>query len=182
MRVRFWKALRVTIFAWGCLSLAGALVLAAFIGWQCGPGNRTRDDAASLRDVRFVLNWCGLGDQRAEKVTHSHISARSFTGDYLDAYAIAVTHVDAPELASVDDEDSRWYRGDQLPQSLSDAVHFVSGWRSEIPWFPSEQELRSSQFYIYSWEVVLHGTRATAAQLIFVRPSDKMVFYLGGKT
>jgi hypothetical protein len=132
--------------------------------------------------VRFVLNWCGLGDQRGERVTRSHVSARSFTGDYLDAYAIAVTHIDTAELTSASDNDRRWYRGDQLPQPLSDAVDFVGASRSEIPWFPTEGELRSSQFYVYAWEILLHGTRPTAAQLIFVRPSDKMVFYVGCKT
>jgi hypothetical protein len=182
MKTRIWRAIRVIVFVWGCVSLLGVLAIAGFLAWQLGPASRTRDDSASIRDVRFVLNWCGLGDQRIQSIAHSHVSGRSFTGDYLDAFAIRVSHVDASELTAPHDSSGGWYRGDQLPQALGEALDFISGWRSEIPWFPREEELRSSDFYVYSWEIVLHGTRPTATQLILVRPSDKMVFYLGCKT
>jgi hypothetical protein len=140
-------------------------------------------DSASSQDVRFVLNWCELGDQRIEKVIHSHVSSRSFTGDYLDAYAIKISHVELAELTKqTDDLQGRWYRGDQLPKVLDDAVGFVGGWQHELPWFPSEAELRSSEFYVYPWTIYLHGLHPTATELIFIRPSDKMVFYFGSKT
>ena len=181
MRARIWKFVRGAVFVWGCVSLIGAIALAGLIGYQIGPGNRTREDSASIRDVRFVLNWCGLGDQRIQKVLHSHVSGRSFTGDHLDAYAIQISHVELAELTA-SDERRRWYRGDQLPQVLDDTVGFVGGWLHEVPWFPRESQLRSSEFFIYSWGIRLHGTRPSAAELIFVRPADNMVFYIGCKT
>jgi hypothetical protein len=86
--------------------------------------------------------------------------------------------------ASTDDFKGRWYRGDQLPKILDDAVSFVGGWlgSDDISWFPKEAELRSSEIYIYPWSIHYHGTRPSAAEIIFVRPKDKMVFFFGGKT
>jgi len=170
-------------FAWGGLSLVGAVAVAAAIAYGIGPGNRTKLDKASPQDVRFVLNWCNLGDNRIEKVLHSHVSARSFTGDHLDAYAIKISHVTVEELtANTDAFRGRWYRGDQLPKVLDDAVSFVGGWLHEIEWFPTETELRSAEVYVYPWSIDCHGIRPSAAKIIFVRPKDKMVFFFGGKT
>ena len=183
MRARILKFVKWGLLVWGGISLVGVVGVAAFLAYQLGPGNRDKTDSASTHDVRFVLNWCGLGDERTERVLHSHVSARSFTGDHLDAYAIKITKVEVAELESkTNDFSGRWYRGDQLPQILDEAVKFVSGWHHEIPWFPTEAELRSSEFYVYSWSIYCHGVTPSAAELIFVRPSDKMVFYFGGKT
>jgi len=156
-----------------------------FVAYSFGPGNRDRADSASSSDVAFVLNWCDLGADRIEKVLHSYVSARSFTGDHLDAYAIKIKHIDVAELtARTDDFGGRWYRGDQLPKVLDDAVGFVGGWlgSGKIPWFPTERTLRSSEVYVYPWSIYLHGITPSASELIFVRPWDKMVFYFGGKT
>lgn len=183
MRNRILKFGKILLLIWGGISLSVVVGGAAFLAYQLGPGNRDQDNLASIHDVRFVLNWCGLGDERTERVVHSHVSARSFTGDHLDAYAIKISNVDVSELESKGEGYSgRWYRGDQLPQILSNAVTFVSGWRHEITWFPAEAELRSSKYYVYSWSIYLHGISPSAAELIFVRPSDNMVFYFGGKT
>jgi hypothetical protein len=45
-----------------------------------------------------------------------------------------------------------------------------------------EKEIRSSEVYIYPVSIYFHGTHTTAAEVIFVRPKDKMVFFFGGKT
>ena len=183
MRTRILAIARWGLLIWGALSLVGVIIVASMAAYQLGPGNRDKADSASAHDVRFVLNWCELGDQRIEKVLHSHVSSRSFTGDHLDAYAIKISHVELAELTKeTDDFRGRWYRGDQLPKVLDDAVGFVGGWLHELPWFPSEEQLRSSEFYVYSWSIYCHGVRPTAAELIFIRPSDQMVFYFGGKT
>lgn len=183
MRARIWKIASGVLFVWGAVTLLGTIALAALVAYQLGPGNRDKDDSASIRDVRFVLNWCGLGDQRIQKVLHSHVSGRSFTGDYLDAYAIKISHVDLAELTTTaGDQRRRWYRGDQLPQVVDDAVDFIGGCLNQLPWFPRGRELRSSEFYFYPWGIQLHGTVPSAAELIFVRPADNMVFYLGCKT
>jgi hypothetical protein len=173
------------LIVWGGLCLIAALVLGGFFAYQLGPGNRAEINSASVHDVQFILNWCNLGDGRIEKVVKSHVSARSFTGDHLDAYAIKITHVSIEELtASTDDFKGRWYRGDQLPKVLDDAVSFVGSWlgSDEIGWFPKEEELRSSEVYVFPRSIYFQGTRPSAADIIFVRPKDKMVFFFSGQT
>jgi hypothetical protein len=183
MRTRLLNLAKWLLLIWGVLSLVGVLAVAAYVGFSLGPGNRDKDGSASRHDVRYVLNWCQLGDERIEKVIQSHVSARSFTGDHLDAYAIKISRVDLAELtASTNDISGRWYRCDQLPKVLDDAVAFASGWHHEIPWFPTQAELRTAEFYVYPWSIHCHGIRPSAVELIFIRPADKMVFFLGGET
>jgi hypothetical protein len=170
---------------WGGLSLLLVIGIVGFVVFQFGVGNRDKIDSASVHDVRFILNWCELGESRIESVLHSYVSPRSLTGDHLDAYAIKISRLEIGELTPTSDHTrGRWYRGDQLPPLLNDAVGFVSAWlgRNEISWFPTEAELRSAEFYIYPWTIYAHGLTPTAVELIFVRPSDKMVFYFGAKT
>ena len=116
-------------------------------------------------------------------MVHSHVSARSFTGDYLDAFAIKITDVTLEELTRTTGSTSdRWYRGDQLPKIVDDALGFAGGWHDSIPWFPKEAELRSGDVFVYPWSIHYLCLRPTATELIFVRPKDKMVFFFGGKT
>lgn len=175
------KILKWLFIAWGALSLIAAVCLAGLIVYGIY-NNRTKIDQASPPDVRYVLNGCELGESRIEQVVNSYVSSRSFCGDHLDAYAIRISGVTEEELtASTDEFRGRWYRGDQLPKVLDDAVSFVGGWLHEIPWFPSEAELRSGEIYIYSLSIYCHGVRPTAVELIFVRPKDRMVFFFSGK-
>jgi hypothetical protein len=179
---RFWPVFKWLFVAWGSVSLIGVLILMAVIAFSFLSSNRSSSKTASKQDVRFVLNWCGLGDDRIEEVTHSYISSRSFTGDHLDAYAIRISHVDISELTKKDDSEKIWYRCDQAEGIMEEALVFVRGWLgSEIPWFPSYEELKSSDMYVYPWSIYTHGTRPTAVELIFIRPKDKMVFYFGCK-
>ena len=183
MRARIIKNVKWVLLIWGGFSLALVLAIGVLITYQFGATSRNKDDSASPHDVRYVLNWCRLGDERIERVIHSHISARSLTGDHLDAYAIKISHVDETDFTSMsDDPTSRWYRGDQLPPVVDAAVKFVSIWHHEIPWFPTEAELRSTNLSVYPWSIYFHGVEPSAAELIFVRKSDQMVFYFGGKT
>ncbi len=183
MQTRVLSVLRQILLIWGGLSLLGVIGIVGFVAFQVSLGNRNKIDSASVNDVRFVLNWCELGEHRIDKVLHSYVSSRSFTGDHLDAFAIKISKLEINELISTpSDERRRWYRGDQLPAVLNDAVTFVGPWQSEIPWFPKEAELRSAEFYVYPFSTYFHGLTPTAVELIFVRPSDKMVFYFGAKT
>jgi hypothetical protein len=183
MRTRILKFVKWLLIIWGGFSLVAVVGFVAFFAYQVGPGNRDKNDSASPHDVRYVLNWCRLGDQRIEQVVHSHVSARSLTGDHLDAYAIKISHVDdADFISKIEYLTNQWYRGDQLPPVLDAAVRFVTAWHHDIPWFPTETELRSSEFYIYPWSIHCHGIEPSATELIFVRKSDRMVFYFGGKT
>jgi hypothetical protein len=182
MRARILAIARWSLLIWGAISLVGVVIFAVLSVRAVSQFGSNKIDSASPSDVRFVLNWCQLGDQRIEKVLHSHVSSRSFTGDYLDAYAIRISHIDVAELTKQTDEfTGRWYRGDQLPQIVGDAVDFVDGSLHEVPWFPTKEQLLSSEYYVYPWSIYCHGVRPTAVELIFIRPSDKMVFYFGSK-
>ena len=130
-----------------------------------------------------MLNWCNLGDEKIEKVVHSYISSRFFTGDHLDAHAIRISKIDLSELKE-DGYGDGWFRGDQLPEVLSKGMKFVDSWlpSEKIPWFLDEKEIRSSEVFIYPWSIYFHGTCPTAAEIIFVRPKDKLVYFFGGKT
>ncbi len=162
----------------------GAVGIGGFFAYQLGPGNIDRQDAVAIEDVAFVLNWCELGTERIERVVHSHVSSRSLTGDHLDAYAIKISHVTITELtARKRDASGRWYRGDKVPAVLDDAIDFLAGWldRREIAWFPSEAQLRSERYFVYPQSIHYHGVRPSAAQLVFVQPSTRTIYYFSGK-
>jgi len=170
---------------WGGLSLVGAVLIGGYLAYRFGPGNRDKVDTASPHDVRFVLNWCGLGDDRIEKVLHSYRSARALCGDHLDAYAIRISHVTVKELTeNTEVFQDQWYRGDQVPKIVDEAVGFAGMFlhRDEIAWFPREEELRSNDIYVYPSHIDFHGVQPVTVEIIFVRPSDKTVFFFSGKT
>ena len=182
-----WKRIRLVgkwlFLVWGGFSLVCAIGLGGFLAYQVTYGNRDKIDTATNHDIRFVLNLCELGEKRIVKVVHSYISSRSLTGDHLDAYAIQISHVELAELTQVKPVfNSGWYRGDQLPEMVKRSVDFVGGWHHEIPWFPTQSELESSEIYVYHLSAYFRGSRPTAVELIFVRPRDRMVFYFGGKS
>lgn len=167
---------------WGGLSLVGVIIIAFFFFYSTEINNEPLVDKATREDVRFVLNWCGLGDQRIEKVLKSYVSPRSFTGDHLDAYSIKITDVTINELiTNTDNRPGEWYRMDSLPTVLNEAVTFVGGWQHETPWFPTEEELRKKNIYVYPWSIYCHGVTPSAAELIFVNPKDKIVYYVSAQ-
>jgi hypothetical protein len=179
-RSQLFAIARLALLIWGALSLACVLVLAGVMVWQ---GNQLRVDRASPKDVRFVLNWCELGEDRIDKVLHSYVSGQSITGDHLEAYAIRVTHLDRTELATAAEENAlqSWYRGDRLPPMLAEVVRNPATSSGEIPWFPSEAELRSANTYVYPWRLLYHGLRLDGVDLIVARPADRTIFYYSSK-
>ncbi len=163
---------------WGGISLTGIILFAGYFFYSLTFGNKTIEDKATKSDVRFVLNWSGLGEQRIEKVIHSYKSARSLTGDYLDAYAIKITNVANKELTV----ENGWYRLDSLPVPVNDAVNFAyQFFQNEISWFPELQYLKKKKAYVYPAYIRYHGTGVYATQLIFAIPTEKMVYYVGVK-
>lgn len=168
---------------WGIISAIGAAGVAGLIAYRFIPGNLPKSDFAAPHDVRFVLNWCELGHDRIEEVVHSYRSSRSFTGDHLDAYVIRISHVEIDELKEMDGGRG-WYRCDQVEGVLKDAIEFISGWlhNDGIPWFLTSEEIRSEEIYVYPQGTYFMGTRPISTQLIFVRPRDRMVFYISCKT
>ena len=168
------QVLKWILIVWGAISAVGAITLGGFLAYSFSAGNRDMAGHAEKQDVRFVLNWCRLGDERIKEVIESYQSSRSFTGDHLDAYAIKISHVDESELQTED-----WHRLDQVSGVYKDAIDFMAMWlgRDEISWFPKIEEIRSDRYYIYLWSVDFHGGRPDATSLILVRPEDNMVFH-----
>ncbi len=180
---RFLTILKWCLIVWGGITLLASLIFAGFLAYSIGIGNRNRINSASEKDVRFVLNWCRLDEKSIEKVVHSYISSRSMTGDHLDAYAIKVTHLDTEELLlTTDGMQDHWYRGDKLPELLAEAVGIIDGTLHEIPWFPEQKKLRTQEYYVYPVSIMIHGLRPTAVDIIFARPSDRMIYYFSLKT
>lgn len=179
---KLFKISRQLLTIWGGISLIGVIFIGSYSLYSTTPGNANVKDKATKSDVRFVLNWCGLGDQRIDKVLKSYTSARSFTGDHLDAYAIKITSVTVDELTNHrNTRPGKWYRMDSLPTVLNEAVSFIGGWQHETPWFPTEDSLRTRDFYVYPWSIYCHGVTPTATELIFVRPKENMVYYVSAK-
>ena len=149
-----------------------ALILIA-IAYYFMIGVRPREGRATKDDVRFVLNWPGLGEQRIEAVVQSHESSVHPSGDHFTAYAIQVTTLSESELES----NRRWVRGDRADALMMAAVRFVTEARDEAPWLPTAEEFLTDKYYVWRWRVeVTDGV--SAAALIFARPSDRMLFYI----
>jgi hypothetical protein len=179
-RSRFLAIARLALLIWGAVSFVGVLVLVGMLVW---PGNQLEVDRAAPKDVHFVLNGCGLGEERVEKVLHSHVSGRSITGDHLEAYAIRVTRLDGAELLTKGEGDPlrSWFRGDRLPPMLAEAMHDPTASAGEIPWFPSEAELRSTEVYVSPRRFLYHGMRLDGVDFIVARPADRTIFYFSSK-
>jgi hypothetical protein len=179
---KVFRVIRQLLTIWGGISLIGVITICCYLLYSLTVGNTSVDGKATISDVRFVLNWCRLGDHRIDKVLESYTSARSFTGDHLDAYAIKITNVTVDELTNHNGNTSgQWYRMDSLPTVLNEAVSFIAGWQHETPWFPTEESLRTKDFYVYPWSIYCHGVTPTATELIFVKPKDKLVYYISAK-
>lgn len=184
MKSLIFKFSKAIFLVWGVASALATMGIGAFVWQKYAEHSLEKIDVASAHDVRFVLNWCELGEDRIEKVVRSYVSSRSLTGDHLDAYAIKISHLDISELLENDDlRGANWYRGDQTPPILDEAIDFVDGWlwQDRVSWFPKGDDLRSEDYYVYPWSIYTQGIRPSAVKLIFVRPSDNMVFYFSGK-
>jgi len=142
--------------------------------------NTNKSNFATKGDVDFVLNWIGLGANRIETVLNSTKSARSLTGDHLDAYEIKISHVSEIELQ----DPHSWSRGDKINTTYKDGIDFVTSWieSDKIAWFPDYDILTSDKCYVFSWSILYHGKNPTSAKMIFVIPSKNLVYYVSAKT
>jgi len=172
------------LITWIFVVLTGMIAIGGLFFYRLSFGSKEKVDAATLPDVRFVLDRCKLGDSKAEKVVHSYQSMRSFSGSHFDAYKIQLANVTADDLIKTNvASEAHWHRGDQLSGAVDDAVKFAGIWLNEdnVSWFPKEMELRSDQVYVYPYRIDYLGDRPRAAELIFVKPSENMVFYFEAK-
>ena len=167
LRRTVWNALAV----WGAVSLVVVITVTVTVTYWFVT-NQPRIDQAGTRDVRFVLNWPGLGEDRIESVLRSYESGVHFTGDHFTAYAIRVASLSESELTL----ERRWARGDQADALMREAINFVTEARHDAPWLPPADELLSDRYYVWRSRVEV-GEGVSAAALIFARPSDRMIFY-----
>jgi len=168
---------------WGGVSGILLIIAVVYAGYALTIGNRDKYDSASREDVRFVLNWSGLGDKRIESVLHSYESSRSLTGDHFDAYAIKIANVKLSKLEKPTHDYNAWIRGDKLNGVLKQSVELISSFADlkKLKWFPNIEQLSSDKIYVNPWLIVLYGERPTAAQIIFVNPTENIVYYASVK-
>ncbi len=173
MPIRIGPRVRNLLAFWGALSLVLLTVAVLASAYFFSISGKPRDGRATKHDVRFVLNWPGLGEERIEAVVQSHESSVHFSGDHFTAYAIRMTTLSESELTS----SRRWVRGDRTDALMAEAIRFVTEARHEAPWLPTAEEFLTEKYYVWRWRVeVMEGV--SAASLIFARPSDRMIFYV----
>ena len=171
MNPRLYATVRNVLAVWGAVSLVAVIVIVAVVADRFVPSGPT-DDRATKSDVRFVLNWPALGEERIEAVVRSHESVVHLNGDHFTAYAIRVTSLSESELSS----SQKWVRGDRTDELMTQAIRFVTEAGQKAPWFPAADELLTDKYYVFRSRVeVTNGV--SAADLIFARPSDRMIFY-----
>jgi len=178
--------MRVLLIGWGIVSAVGVTCLVGVVSYNllfASSGSLDVTSSACKRQAHVILNWCQLGSGRMEGVLHAHESKRSFTGDHVDMYAIRISHMDVSELKT-DMNGYGWTQCDQAEGVLKDAIDFAGDWGEfeKTTWFPEKQDMKSPDMFVFSWRIAYSGTRPTAVQLMFVRPSDKTVFYISAKT
>ena len=144
-------------------------------------GNAPKHNVKNKQDVRFILNWSRLGEDRIKSVKHSYVSERSLTGDHIDAYAIEITSVSIDELEN--QKYIKWMRGDKAEGIFKEAIELASGFvdLDKLTWFSSKEVLLSKKIYMNSWAIMLHGEHVTQAKLIFAVPSENMIYYVSVK-
>ncbi|MDY3547685.1 hypothetical protein PG291_03605 [Riemerella anatipestifer] len=177
------KVLKISLrilTVWGGISFIGVIVMGGYLAYSMTLGNRNAEGKATKSDVGFVLNWCGLGDQRIEQVNNSYTSSRSLTNDHIDAYEIKITNVTIDEIKK-NNGIGQWYRCDSLPKVLDEAVDFIGGWQYKTPWFPTEEQIRTKDFYVYPQSIYCHGITPTAVELIFIKPAESKIYYISAK-
>jgi hypothetical protein len=176
------QIIQLLLAIWGGISLLGVMLIAGCIHYVMTLENKTVVDKATKSDVRFVLNDCGLGNKRIDKVLNSYVSERLFIiGDYVDAYAIKITDITVDELINnKHNKVGLWYRGDALPPVLDDAVPIIGGW-DVLPWFPTTDRIRTKDFYVYPRSIYYDGIRPDAARITLIQPAEKMVYYIDVK-
>jgi hypothetical protein len=151
-----------------------------FANWFRMP-NLDKNDSASPKDVRYTLDACRLGNKQIEKVVHSHTTSHGIiNAGSIDAFAVKISQIDDTDFVPKKDHpNEHWYRGDQLPRVLDAAVRLVDQWHDQIPWLPSGTELRSSDVHVYPVGIncCCGSIEPTAATLVFIRKTDRMMFY-----
>ena len=179
MRTHILNFTKWLLLIWGGFSLAAVIALSIYVVYWFVVASHDKHDTASPHDAHYVLDTCGFSNKQIDQVVHSYISSRGFGGT-VDAFEIKISQLDdADFIPKKDYPNEHWYRGDQLPQVLDAAVKLVAEWHDQIPWFPTEAELKNSDVLVFPASIgCCLGVEPTSATLVFVRKADKMAFYL----
>jgi hypothetical protein len=177
------KFLKTFFAVWGVISFLVVLIISGSIIWMAGPGNREKVDKVTKKDVGYILNWSGLGADRITDVIHSYKSSRSMTGDHFDAYAIKIVPIPETELNNTYDQFQRWYRGDQLPRLLVDAIEFSFNFPEikSLKWLPSKDEIKSKRYCIQVWGAYYSGDGISETRLIIYCPEESVIYFVSAK-
>ncbi|MBL9159415.1 MAG: hypothetical protein JNJ70_18165 [Verrucomicrobiales bacterium] len=185
---RAWKIFKGFLLVWGAVTFIAFVVIGGNILYRTGTDYQPTNKPASKDDVKFVLHFCNLADDkidaRIEEVVHSYASPRSSTGNHLVGHAIRVSQLDASELVLNEVRGfGQWYRGDALDGVAKPAIDFVESClgSSEMPWFPTINDIRSPNMLVYVWRFENSAGRPFAAQVVLASPSDKMIYYIDVK-
>ena len=170
--------LKNSLMLLGAVFLLGMIVFYATFAYQMSTRN-TRIVESDDQDVRFVLEWFGLSHDHKVNIEHSYNPTGSWSGDYTKAFAIKMVNLEESEITHKHGVS----RGDKLTPTIRNAVLFVANFanETEMPWFPKREQILSANFYVYPVRMVLLGEYPDAAHIIFIRPADKMVFYIAVK-
>jgi hypothetical protein len=190
-------------------NLARAPGASAFASSQLGPQiETTYHIAANLNDGFYGNQYSWIGVRAACQVeqrqliglVYHRIEEHVRLGEVVDrdcdvsAFDAVRGHADGPlEIGSGPTAGGLCLDGLQTLRDVlrpaarvevKDAIDFAVVWldTDEVAWFPRENELASDEMFVYPWSIYCHGTQPAAVELIFVRPKDKMVFYLSVKT
>ncbi|MDR2462411.1 MAG: hypothetical protein LBD30_01370, partial [Verrucomicrobiales bacterium] len=155
------KKILLGILKWYLLvagALATILVLSVVIGFLMEETASSKVNAAKPKDVQHVLNWASLTGCKIKEVSHNYQSVPHFpTGDHLTAYAIKVDGLAGMDLPASNNQFRKWYRGDQLPPNLQEALKLIDGCHHEIPCFPNHAELASEKCYFFPRRLEFHS-------------------------
>lgn len=178
-RTRIVKILRIGLQIVGALALIGIVVIAIWFFSLLKPGS-ARSDRVTPEKAAFILNWADIGDKaKITKVLHSYQSARSFTGDHVDAYSLQIDHF--PEEVIKKDEHGReyWLKPPLQNSILIEAVNTaaMSAESDNLTWFPSAKELNSKHYYLRFQTVFLHDQYPTSVQLTAYDRINHKIFH-----
>ena len=160
----------------GVFSSVFFLFIAIFITYSLTIGNREKVNFASKNDVRFVLNWCELGDSKIDDVLKSYVSENGFSSDHHEAYLIKIKNFNISELQNT--QTGKWYRGDQLPEILKEALKFGTMFNEETPWFLEEKDIFNKDCFVYPWYIGTNGLKPSSVQIIIIKPKLKLIYYI----
>jgi hypothetical protein len=183
IRGRITKYLRLSLQFIGGLTLLGAVVIAVWLFSVLKPGH-AKSDHITPEKAAFILNWADIGNKaKISKVLHSYQSARSFTGDHVDAYSLQIDHF--PEEVVKKDEFGHvyWIKPPLQNRILKETINTaaLSAESDNLNWFPSAKELNSARFYLRFQMVLLRDQHPSSVQLTAYDRIDHKIYHIDVK-